>query len=130
MRRTRLILVAFCTVVLAMVFTTSMVSAQKKIVVGLVQIGTDNPFWIAEVKGAQEAARRFGFEVKVTSGQSDLNKQVQAFEDLVNAKVDVIAVNPIDSKAFGPAMAKANAAHIPVIVLHTWIEGCRVQAGF
>ena len=113
-----------------MVFTTSMVSAQKKIVVGLVQIGTDNPFWIAEVKGAQEAARRFGFQVKVTSGQSDLNKQVQAFEDLVNAKVDVIAVNPIDSKAFGPAMAKANAAHIPVIVLHTWIEGCAFKLGF
>ena len=130
MRRTRMILVAFFTVVLTLVFATSTLYAQKKIVVGLVQIGTDNPFWIAEVQGAQEAARRFGFEVKVTSGQSDLNKQVQAFEDLVNAKVNVIAVNPIDSKAFGPAMAKANAAHIPVIVLHTWIDGCAFKLGF
>jgi ABC-type sugar transport system substrate-binding protein len=66
----------------------------------------------------------------VTSGQSDVNKQVQAFEDLVSAKVSVIAVNPIDSKAFGPAMAKANAAKIPVIVLHTWIDGCAFKLGF
>ncbi len=130
MRRTRMILVILCSVVLMIVCATATLSAQKKIVVGMVQIGTDNPFWIAEVKGAQEAARRFGFEVRVTSGQADVNKQVQAFEDLVNAKVSVITLNAIDSKAFGPAMAKANAARIPVISLHTWIDGCAFKLGF
>lgn len=130
MKSKRMMLVGLCAVLLMLLGAATMLSAQKKVVVGMVQIGTDNPFWIAEVQGAQEAARRFGFEVKVTSGQSDVNKQVQAFEDLVNAKVSVITLNPIDSKAFGPAMAKANAAHIPVITLHTWIEGCAFKLGF
>jgi ABC-type sugar transport system substrate-binding protein len=130
MRRSRFLVFVVCAVLLMLVLGTAMLSAQKRILVGMVQIGTDNPFWIAEVQGAQEAARRFGFDVKVTSGQGDVNKQVQAFEDLVNAKVSVITLNAIDSKSFGPAMAKANAAHIPVISLHTWIEGCAFKLGF
>jgi ribose transport system substrate-binding protein len=130
MKRTQAILIGICAVVLMMVCATGTLTAQKRIMVGMVQIGTDNPFWIAEVKGAQEAARRFGFDVKVTSGQGDLNKQVQAFEDLVNAKVSVITLNAIDGKAFGPAMAKANAAKIPVVSLHTWIDGCAFKLGF
>ena len=88
-----------------------------KTTVGLVQIGTDNPFWVAQVEGGNEAAWRYGFDLKVTSGQGDVNKQVAAFEDLINQKVDVIAVNAIDTKVYGPAMAKAKAANIPVVCL-------------
>lgn len=102
----------------------------KKVTVGLVQIGTDNPFWVAQVEGGNEAATRYGFDLKVTSGQGDVNKQVQAFEDLVNQKVDVIAVNAIDTKAYGPAMAKAKAANIPVVCLFSFIDGCVTTIGF
>jgi len=103
---------------------------QQKITVGLVQLGTDNPFWIAQVEGGQEAARRHGFELKVTSGQGDVNKQVQAFEDLINQKVNVISINSLDPKAFGPAMEKAKAANIPVVCLFSYIEGCVSTLGF
>jgi ABC-type sugar transport system substrate-binding protein len=116
----RNILVALC-LVLALTVTvigsSRTVAQGKKIVVGLVQLGTDNPFWIAQVEGGQEAARRHGFDLKVTSGQGDVTKQVQAFEDLINQKVDVISINLIDTKAFGPAMEKAKAANIPVVCL-------------
>jgi len=103
--------------------------AQNNIVVGLVQIGTDNPFWIAQVEGGQEAARRYGFTLKVTSGQGDVSKQVQAFEDLVNQKVSVISVNMIDVKAYGPALAKAKAAGIPVVCLFSPADGCTTTVG-
>src|SRR5437879_24062 len=71
----------------------------KKITVGLVQIDLSNPFHLAEVEGAKEAARRFGFNLKVTSGEGDVSKQVQAFENLINQHVDVI---PSTSSTFMP----------------------------
>ncbi len=103
-------------------------SGQK--VIGLVQIDLSNPFHIGEVTGAKEAARRYGFVLKVASGEGDVNKQIQAFENLVNQKVDAIAVNFIDVKAFGPAMAYAKAANIPVLALHSSIDGMAAELGF
>ena len=93
--------------------------AGEQKVIGLVQINLSHPFHIGEVEGAKEAARRYGFELKVVSGEDDVNKQIQAFENLVNEKVDAIAVNFIDVKAFAPAMEKAKAAGIQVVCLHS-----------
>lgn len=106
-------------------------SAQaKRLKIGLVQLGTDNPFWIAQVAGGQEAARRYGFDLQVTSGEGDVNKQVQAFENLVNQGVDAISINPLDAKAFGPALAKAQAAKIPVVCLFSKMDTCVSVLGF
>lgn len=102
----------------------------KRVTVGLVQIDLSNPFHLGEVEGAKEAARRMGFDLKVTSGEGDVNKQIQAFENLINEKVDVISINFIDAKAFGPSMQKAKAAGIPVVCLHSQIEGCATMLGF
>jgi ABC-type sugar transport system substrate-binding protein len=98
--------------------------------IGLVQIDLSNPFHVGEVEGAKEAARRYGFDLRVTSGEGDVNKQIQAFENLINEKVDAIAVNFIDVGAFGPAMAKAKAANIPVVCLHSRTDGCAKVLGF
>ena len=98
--------------------------------IGLVQIDLSNPFHIGEVEGAREAARRFHFDLRVTSGEGDVNKQIQAFENLINQHVDAIAVNFIDVGAFGPAMQEAAAAHIPVVCLHSRTDGCAKLLGF
>jgi ribose transport system substrate-binding protein len=129
----RNLLVALCLVfalTLTAIGTQPSAAQAKKIVVGLVQLGTDNPFWIAQVEGGQEAARRHGFDLVVTSGQGDVTKQVAAFEDLINKKVDVISINPLDTKAFGPAMEKAKAAKIPVVCLFSPLDGCVTTLGF
>ncbi len=102
----------------------------QPITVGLVQIDLSNPFHLGEVEGAKEAARRNGFELKVTSGEGDVNKQIQAVENLINQKVNVISVNMIDAKAFGPTLQKAKAAGIPVVCLHSFVEGCTLMLGF
>lgn len=96
----------------------------------LVQIDRSHPFHLGEEAGATEAARRYGFDLKITSGEGDVNKQIQAFENCVNEGVDAISVNFIDFKAFGPAMEKAKAAGIPVICLHSTPDGCVTTLGF
>jgi len=107
---------------------TATAHAQQK--VGLIQIDLSNPFHLGEVDGAKEAARRAGFELVVTSGEGDVTKQIQAMENLINEKVDVISINFIDAAAFGPTMAKAAAAGIPVVCLHSKIDGCAATLGF
>ncbi len=99
-------------------------------VVCLVQIDLSHPFHLGEVEGAKQAAKRYGFELKVTSGEGDVNKQIAAFENCINEGVDAIAVNFIDFKAFGPAMEKAKAAGIPVVCLHSTPDGCVTTLGF
>jgi ABC-type sugar transport system substrate-binding protein len=119
--------------VVAIFFTLSIgaVAAQDApLRIGLVQLGTDNAFWIAQVAGGQEAARRNGFELIVTSGEGDVTRQVEAFENLVNQGVNAIAINPLDAQAFGPAMEAAAAANIPVVCLFSMIEGCVTVLGF
>ncbi len=102
----------------------------ETLVIGLVQIDLSHPFHLGEVEGAREAARRHGFELRVTSGEGDVNKQIEAFENLVNEGVDAIAVNFIDVDAFGPAMQRAQQAGIPVICLHSQTDGCATVLGF
>jgi len=113
----------------AALFTTGAIAADKP-TVGLIQIDLSNPFHLGEVEGAKEAARRAGFELVVTSGEGDVTKQIQAMENLINQGVDVISINFIDAAAFGPTMAKAAAANIPVICLHSKIDGCAATLGF
>ena len=102
----------------------------KEPTIALIQIDLSNPFHLGEVAGAKEAARRAGFKLVVTSGEGDVSKQIQAMENMINQGVDAISINFIDAKAFGPTMAKAAAAHIPVICLHSQIPGCAAMLGF
>jgi ABC-type sugar transport system substrate-binding protein len=120
-------------VLTVLVIGVGVVSAQDTpapLRIGLVQLGTDNPFWIAQVAGGEEAARRNGFDLIVTSGEGDVTRQVQAFEDLINQDVDAISINPLDANAFGPAMEAASAAGIPVVCLFSQMEGCVTVLGF
>ncbi len=131
-QKTLSLFLALALIVMTIVTTaaTPVRAQEKRLKIGLVQLGTDNPFWIAQVAGGQEAARRYGFDLTVTSGEGDVTKQVQAFENLVNQGVNVISINPLDAKAFGPAMEKAKAANIPVVCLFSMIEGCATVLGF
>jgi ribose transport system substrate-binding protein len=115
---------------LALCLSASAEAANNPPKIGLVQIDLSNPFHLGEVEGAKEAARRAGFELIVTSGEGDVNKQIQAVENLLNQGVDAISVNFIDAGAFGPTMAKAKAAHVPIICLHSKPEGCAGALGF
>lgn len=128
MKRSTILLFVSLFVIAALL--VSPVAAQDRLKIGLVQLGTDNPFWIAQVAGGQEAARRYGFDLIVTSGEGKVDQQVAAFEDLVNQGVNAISINPLDASAFGPAMEKAAAANIPVVCLFSKMDGCVTVLGF
>lgn len=64
--------------------------------------------------GLLDEAKTQNYELIITAGEFDLGKQMSQMEDFVARKVDAIILVPVDSKGVGPAIAKANAAGIPV----------------
>ncbi len=65
-------------------------------------------------EGLLAEAKAQNYELIITAGEFDLGKQMSQIEDFVARKVDAIVLVPVDSKGVGPAIAKANAAGIPV----------------
>ena len=108
----------------------------NKIGISLGSMG--NPFFVALAKGATDKAKQVNPKVEVTAlgYDYDLNKQFTQIDNFIAAGVDLILLNPADPKAVAPAIARAQAAGIPVVAVDTAAEGAdatvttnNVQAG-
>ena len=92
--------------------------------VALVLKTLNNPFFIEMQRGAEEAARRLGVELTVQAAEreTDVEKQMQIIENLIQARVNALAVTPSGSREVVPAIGKANLANIPVVVVDTRLD--------
>lgn len=84
----------------------------------------NNPFFVDMVKGAEEAAQKLGVQliVQAPEREIDVEKQLQIIENLIQSHVQAICVTPSGSREVIPAIAKANAAGIPVLVVDSRID--------
>jgi ribose transport system substrate-binding protein len=84
----------------------------------------NNPFFIDMQKGAEEAARRLGVELVVQSPEReiDVEKQMQIVENLVQTGIRALCIAPASSKGVIPALAKANAARVPIVVVDDEVD--------
>ncbi|WP_371365143.1 Ribose import binding protein RbsB [Sporomusa rhizae] len=103
--------------------TKEQAPAAKKAVVGLAVSTLNNPFFVDLRDGAKAAADANGIELVVMDAQNDASKQLANIENLIQQKVSVIIVNPVDSKAIVPAIEAANKANIPVITVDRGAAG-------
>lgn len=87
-----------------------------------------NPFFVATIKGIEDAAKKINPKVEVTSVSADydLNKQVSQIDSFIAAGVDVIMLNAVDAKAIAPAVKKAQAAGIVVAAFDVSAPGADV----
>ncbi|MGB2715470.1 MAG: sugar ABC transporter substrate-binding protein [Vicinamibacterales bacterium] len=92
--------------------------------VALVLKTLNNPFFIEMQRGAEEAAKTLNVELTVQAAEreTDVDKQMQIIENLIQAKVDALAVTPSGSREVVPAIKKANDANIPVVVVDTRLD--------
>ncbi|HEY7925073.1 MAG TPA: sugar ABC transporter substrate-binding protein [Vicinamibacteria bacterium] len=84
----------------------------------------NNPFFIEMQKGAREAAERLGVELVVQAAERelDVDKQMQIIENLIETRVGALCITPSGSREVVPAIAKANAARIPVVIVDTRVD--------
>jgi ribose transport system substrate-binding protein len=100
--------------------------------VALVLKTLNNPFFIDMQKGAQEAATRLGVDLVVQAAERevDVDKQMQIIENLIQTGVQALCITPSGSKEVVPAIGKANAAKIPVVIVDTRVdEKAAAEAG-
>jgi ribose transport system substrate-binding protein len=92
--------------------------------VGLVLKTLDNPFFDSLRQGAEEAATEAGLDliVQAPEREVDVRSQMQVIGDLIEAKVDVLLIDPIGTGEVLPSIQKANEAGIPVLILDTRID--------
>jgi ribose transport system substrate-binding protein len=92
--------------------------------VGFVLKTLNNPFFIEMQKGAVEAATRLDVELVVQAAERevDVDKQMQIIENLIQTGVQALCITPSGSREVVPAIAKANAAKIPVVIVDTRVD--------
>jgi ribose transport system substrate-binding protein len=92
--------------------------------VALVMKTPNNPFFIDMQKGAQEAAARLGVLLVVQSPERevDVEKQMQIVENLIETGIQALCIAPASSKGILPALAKANRARIPIVVVDDEVD--------
>ena len=110
--------------------TNSNSSASKKdddsLVIGLSVSTLNNPFFVTLTDGAKAKAEELGATLTVVDAQDNASKQASDVEDLIQQKVDLILINPVDSAAVATAVESVNAAGIPVITIDRSSEGGEV----
>jgi len=86
--------------------------------------GMVSPFYAGVISGAKPAAQKLGYKFVIVAPEreSDFAGQAKIVEDMVEKKVDGIAMCAINIEAVGAAVKKANAAKIPVVVFNSLID--------
>ena len=84
----------------------------------------NHPFFLDMQRGAQEAASREGMQLVVQAAERELDveKQMQIIENLLQTGIRVLIVTPSGSREIASAIAKANLADVPVIVVDTRVD--------
>jgi ribose transport system substrate-binding protein len=92
--------------------------------VALVLKTLNSPFFIEMQRGAQAEADRLGVTLVVQAAERevDVDKQMQIIENLIQTRVGALAITPSGSKEIVPAIAKANQAGIPVVIVDTRVD--------
>jgi len=97
------------------------VSSKKAI--GLVLSTQNNPFFVSLKNGVEKEANKLGYSVVVLDSQNDSSKELSNVEDLIQQKVSVLLLNPVDSDAAVNEVKEANNNNIPVITLDRDVNG-------
>jgi ribose transport system substrate-binding protein len=84
----------------------------------------NHPFFLDMQRGAQEAAgnARIQLVVQAAEREIDVEKQVQIIENLLQTGIRALIVTPSGSREIATAIAKANRANVPVIVVDTRVD--------
>jgi ribose transport system substrate-binding protein len=99
---------------------------KQKVKIGLAISTLNNPFFVDLRDGAKAAADAAGMELVVADAQNDAAKQLASIENMIQQKVSLIIINPVDSKAVVPAIEAANKANIPIITVDRGAAGGKV----
>ena len=97
---------------------------QGELTVAFVPKALNSPFWGQMQKAGEVEAASLGVHLVSLAAdrETDVERQYQIIENLIQQGVDAILLAPSGSKELVPAIKKANDAGIPVLLLDTRID--------
>ena len=111
--------------VMALLLLQSSCHRQAGIRIGFVVTTLSNPYFVTMVNGAKaEAAATPGIQLLVQAPDQavQVGQQIDDIDNLIAQHVNAICIVPADSKGVLPAIARANQAGIPVLILDNKID--------
>ncbi len=88
----------------------------KPIVVGFAQTGAESAWRTANTQSMKDEAAKRGIVLKFSDGQGKQENQIAAVRNFIAQGVDVIDIDPLVEAGWGPVLAEAKRAGIPVII--------------
>ncbi len=97
--------------------------------VGFAQTGSNNPWRLAETKSMNDEATKRGYKLIATDANEDTAKQLADLDSIIAQRPDIIIFPPRESKPLAPAVLKAKAAGIPVILIDRDVDHSVAKPG-
>jgi ribose transport system permease protein len=96
----------------------------ERLTVAFVPKALNSPFWAEMHHAAEREAAALGVHLVSLAAdrETDVERQHQIIENLIQQRVNAILLSPAGSKELVPAIRKANDAGIPVLILDTRID--------
>lgn len=94
----------------------------KKLKVGITYQNLQNEFILNIQDAVREKAKELDIQLIEADGQGKAENQIAAVENFITQKVDAIILNPFDKDGCAPAVDKAVAAGIPIIVVNAQVS--------
>ena len=89
----------------------------EKPLIGVSLVAKDNQWWATVGDFVGQSAELLGCEVIILWANADQEKQIKDIEDLIQRKVDVILMGPIQADGSVVAVESAYSAGIPVVTI-------------
>ena len=91
----------------------------RDLTIAVITHGEGDTFWAVAKKGAEQAGKDMGVEVKYSESANDPQKHAQLIDSAVTEKVDGIATSVPNADALADPLGKAVDAGIPIITLNS-----------
>ncbi|MFI3213681.1 MAG: sugar ABC transporter substrate-binding protein [Eubacteriales bacterium] len=87
------------------------------ITIGYATKSSSSPFWVENIKGAEQAGEELGITVTIQGPpqENDVVGQISVIEDMITAGADALCIAPCDSAGVSDVVDRAMAAGIPVV---------------
>jgi ribose/xylose/arabinose/galactoside ABC-type transport system permease subunit/ABC-type sugar transport system substrate-binding protein len=110
--------------------TSKLPVEEQTLTIAFVPKALNSPFWAAMESAAAREAEAQGVHLVSLAAdrETDVERQYQIIENLIQQGVDAILLAPSGSKELVPAIRKANDAGIPVFLLDTRIDEAAAES--
>ena len=94
-----------------------------KLTIGMSFQEMNNPYFIVMNEAIEEIAENLDAELFVTDAKHDIFKQINDIEDMIQKGIDILILNPTDSKGVQNAVEEAKEAGVVVVCVDAQAAG-------